>query len=758
MSSVNGFYNHNRIHHTGRLSVALSLSLGNQLLLNSDFDGAKIAFESAFRSMTRSTSTSCDDFHKIKRAVEPQTISSTVETCDDSRLTTNQDRRIDTYLEDECDVGPRAFYEAVVPQDVLSLEVDVLHLIISFNQALVFHAKGSLVEATQLYKAVASTIGENTYSGPSQVILSYVGMRAHNNLGQIEYNKQSKEYAHVDFLNALSYARRVEAAGTMNNSSFQLERAHVLSNLCRTQWMLNQDADLVFYETLKEILSIRTTYLDQNHVDVAAADFNLGRAEFDRDSEKALKHFSQYIRISSERYSENQLNGSTNKQNENFVTGLELDPTQGLIYVLQIQEASNSDDMSQDLLWGLRRLEEKRQELGLVHMEVASLLNFVGTILFRRKQLEHALCFFAQELLVEEELNSRNESCEATSPNDDVSICVTCNNIGRILQELERYQEAKHYYHRSLSKNGTDTATAASTHFSSNHYADENSFFGNDNENSTKSKIPTAVMNLYSTVWYNLGLIHDKMGVVNEAIHAFRMSLKIRRAMLGQDHSDVSCLLYNIGVLQMEQNLLKEATESFHEALAQRQVSGKGQLDDHHIVKTLKKLSSMHKSKGDLKSALETNDSICSILLNSTDFKPCLCKRKMGATLRETADLYQARGDLFSALKKAVESANLFRSLRNSTNTDDMDIDNFNEENYEDKETTSLVEEEANALLLVGSLKHELCDSTSAQYAFSESARLLHSSLKRSTESASTLLPLLEVSAMLASGHCAAEA
>ena len=59
-------------------------------------------------------------------------------------------------------------------------------------------------------------------------------------------------------------------------------------------------------------------------------------------------------------------------------------------------------------------------------------------------------------------------------------------------------------------------------------------------------------MNLYSTVWYNLGLIHDKMGAFTDAIRAFHMSLKLRRAMLGKDHPDVACLLYNIGVLQME--------------------------------------------------------------------------------------------------------------------------------------------------------------------------------------------------------------
>merc|ERR1712232_1278171 len=92
--------------------------------------------------------------------------------------------------------------------------------------------------------------------------------------------------------------------------------------------------------------------------------------------------------------------------------------------------------------------------------------------------------------------------------------------------------------------------------------------------------LPPSTMNLYSTIWYNLGLIHDRLGSCIEAINAFQMSLGLRKAMLGVDHADVACLLYNIGVLQMEQQLLKEATVSFREALRIRRVVATGQLND----------------------------------------------------------------------------------------------------------------------------------------------------------------------------------
>ena len=176
------------------------------------------------------------------------------------------------------------------------------------------------------------------------------------------------------------------------------------------------------------------------------------------------------MRISSHRYQENNSTNSGGNQNnkEGAAVGkvygdadFELDPMQGLIYLLQLQNDDKNDEISQDLMGGLHTLQEKRQELGCNHPEVASVLNYIGTLLFRRRELDYALCFFAQELRVEERLRSQQQvgqKSPSSSVGDDVSISisisVTCNNIGRILQELGRYHEAKYYYQQSLGNEG----------------------------------------------------------------------------------------------------------------------------------------------------------------------------------------------------------------------------------------------------------------------------------------------------------------
>jgi len=322
---------------------------------------------------------------------------------------------------------------------------------------------------------------------------------------------------------------------------------------------------------------------------------------------------------------------------------------------------------------------------------------------------------------------------QLTGSDTDVSVSVTCNNIGRILQELGRFPQAIHYYQRSLKHRFGDVIT------------EREGYKGNVNVNSAPindlfdgGDVAPATMNLYSTVWYNLGLIHDKMGAYTDAIKAFQMSLTLRRAMLGCDHADVACLLYNIGVLQMEQQMLVEATDSFREALRIRRVASAGQLNDRHVVKTLQKLAALHKSKGNIAGALEACEEVKQILEVSVEFEISSRNKNMGATLRDLAELRHAKGDLCMALETAAQSVHCLRSCRSDP---------------------TCIEQETAGLLLIGSLLHERCEPLQAQATFNEAALLIQNEVNSSAALPnSSLLPLLEVSTMLASAHCAPEA
>jgi len=785
MSSSSSHKNSQQRLYEERLSLSVCLTLGDKFLSKNQYEEANDAFDSAHRFLTTTPSivkTPCGSFVG-QGSIKQNDAVSTLTSSASASTVSNPLTHIDIYHEEECDVGPRAFNATIVPEDVMGLDIDVLQLMIAYNQALVYHASKNYPLASQLYKFITGTIGTYMSSENADATLTHLAMRAHNNLGQIEYTERSEEYAQSEFESALTYVRHhynisrsihsnsttstVEINQVTTSPAHQLEIATVLSNWCRARWMTGH-IDQTVYNALNDVLEIRRSNLEEDHPDVAVAHFNIGRLEYSRHSnDKALKHFLQYMRIASSTSRDIKSESSAAKKDPK----IELDPIQGLIYVLQIQNEGKDDDISTDLVWGLRTLQDKRQDLGLIHSDVASVLNYIGTLLFRRRELDYALCFFAQELRVEEQLKSKSGSKKSTDTEEDVSISVTCNNIGRILQELGRYEEAKYYYQRSLGEDKVLFSAKCITAQNKNAMCEKNSSNDTDMlcENDIESvddisDIPAAAMNLYSTVWYNLGLIHDKMGAFKEAIQSFRMSLKLRRAMLGHEHSDVSCLYYNIGVLQMERNLLEEATESFRQALAYRHVAGKGQLNDLHVIKTLKKLSKMHKAKGNLDGALEAYKDTLSVLSTSNDLVENVRRIKMAIVMRDVADLHQARGNMEVALKHALGSAKLFREVRTSSGNimNAMDTDSASEDGR------SYIEEEASSLHLVGSIQHELCEPLEAGKAFSEAARLVHSSLATistsvtsptdATKLAATLLPLWEVSNILSSSTCAPEA
>lgn len=319
---------------------------------------------------------------------------------------------------------------------------------------------------------------------------------------------------------------------------------------------------------------------------------------------------------------------------------------------------------------------------------------------------------------------------------DDISVSVTCNNIGRILQELGKLNEAVHYYQRALKPEYGDISQIRASKFCQARFSRS----GTDCH-------PSSV-NLYSTVWYNLGLIYDKLGSYSDAISAFEMSLELRKAMLGSDHPDIACLLYNIGVLQMEQQQLLEASSSFRDALRIRRGGAAGQLNDKHIVKTLEKLSSLHKAKGNIQGAIDASREVLSIQEASADYDDVSRKRDTGVTLRSIAELHHALGEMDSAVKLSLESVQKLESVHKYNMAAPL---------VDCMDRVSALEHLVTSLLLVGSLYHEVCEPLRAFDVLQQAASLIHNIGIR-TDSLASLSALREVTSMLATTYCAAEA
>jgi tetratricopeptide (TPR) repeat protein len=624
----------------------------------------------------------------------------------------------DLYQEDEYDVGPRILktHTCIKTTWALGMDLSFIEAVIALNKGILHHIQGDHDTARFLYQRVITIMQHLLQQRNDETIhlsntILEMGMRAHNNMGHICYIDADEDSSLEHFDASLTFAKQLSTTSHWH----RIEYACVLSNRCRASWR-NGDMSDSFYQGLHSVLLIRSESLPWNHPDVAASHFNLGVAEYARQNiSQSTMHFTQYLQIAS-------------FHAKDYNSDLELVPA--LVYILLMRHEDKEDNLSLELVRGLRALLDKRQDQGPYSPEVASILNFIGTNLFHQRDFESALTFFKEELRLEEILDEYT---------DDVRVSVTCNNIGRIFQELGNLHEAMNYYQRALEKDYGNINNVYKGKGSTMMPASAESLDYKD-----MSTVDPLTINLYSTAWYNLGLIHDKLRAYSNAICAFQMALKLRVMMLGDDHPDIACLHYNIGVLQMENYILNDASNSFKEALHIRRASACGQLADCHLVKTLEKLASLQKANGDVAGALEVCYEVLRIKETSAEYDAISRLTEMGMTHRAIAELYHANGDLNAALHSAVESANLLLLQ--------LDNDSKNQSQIENTEQLVL------SWLLVGSLFHELNEPTKAHRMFEQALERIECTVSNAHNEKTTnsaLDSLREVTLLLTTTRCA---
>jgi tetratricopeptide (TPR) repeat protein len=617
---------------------------------------------------------------------------------------------------------PQMLQTSITSKALYDHNVAVLEAISLFNKGLVHQINGDIRTAKRLLEDVSFVIRDIlcfSRGAPSDCVLE-IAMRTFNNLGLINYVDQKLTVSAECFENAIGFAKQLV---TSLETTYLLEYATILSNWCRIV-CASGELNAVLHMRLKEILEILCKVLTRDHPDISAAHFNVAVVEYAfKNTSAAVSHLVEYLAISSRRSQNHKAN--------------ELDDMPAITFLLIIKNEDMEDEVSQDLVRLLRLLQAKSQTFDANNAQLTSIYNCVGSLLFRQRDFENALIFFQAELRLE--INDAKAENSMPLQEESMSTRVTCNNIGRVLQELGRYQEALKYYERVLvAEYGTIDDLAPSTAVRS-------------------SEISLASANLYSTIWYNLGLVQDKLGLYSPAVRSFQMSLKLRQDMLGQDHSDVACLFYNIGVLQMEQQQLENATASLNETLRICQCKKLSQLSDMHIIKALERLASLYEAQGDSGKTIEILQKILFIQNSSVELDTISRAQKMGATLRAISEAQLSIDHLSLALRSAIESVKIFRYLIEKQNT----LPNESSETMLDR--LANIERLVSSLLLLGSIYNEMCDSMRAHKVLCDAAMITRKSVQAMQLRYPHLIPpsllaMSEVTSMLSAFHCAPQA
>lgn len=592
----------------------------------------------------------------------------------------------DLYEEGACDFGPTMLAHAVIPDG--TEDSCLAEAIVVFDKALTYHLKRDLAMAEPLYESSRGFIDTllRQVREPYTPSLIDVAIRCFNNLGSIRYKNDD---SHRLFQKALALAE---------TCSDQIQCSIVLSNVCRSRL---HHCRLQTTETphstslrhdIETVLKMRQVFLANNDVQIAAARFNLARISR-RKPETALHHLRAYLDVAT----------SSNGK---------LSSIPALVEIILLERKGMPK-----LLEATRQLYAERTTFGPNSLRLGPLLASIGTELFQQLHYEAALCFFHEQL--------RIENMHGDDPAE------IHHNIGRIHQETGNWDAALCHYNHAIHTNKTPPSAL-----------DYNS--QGEEEVYTESNAC-----LFSEIWYNLGFVQDRIGSRQEAIQAFETALQLRQLVLGNDHPDVVCLHYNIGVLQIEQGRLEEASVSLMEATRIRRNTCQGQLSDHQIVDTLDNLLSHQRTRGCLEQAAETCSHLLAVVERSTEFPDEKSRNeKLASVLQMTAELSSEMGQPETALRLSI---NGIEKLRISGCSYGMSGKN---------EHVVFSEQLISLLLLLGSLYHELSEPIKAVHFLAKAADIVqHTKAYAHQRSIPRKLPsinaLVEVTSMLKHLHCA---
>ncbi|MEM7168457.1 MAG: tetratricopeptide repeat protein, partial [Planctomycetota bacterium] len=181
-----------------------------------------------------------------------------------------------------------------------------------------------------------------------------------------------------------------------------------------------------------------------------------------------------------------------------------------------------------ELSEAMRTVEEQERVLGADSERLATSLNALGMLYYRRG--EHSLC----ERAFTRALAIREKVLGAEHPN----VATSLNNLATLLEAQVKYGEARPLYERALA---------------------------------IKEKVLGLEHPSVARSLNNLGLLLVRQGEYDEARRLYDRALAIREKVLGAEHPNVATSLHNLAMLLQEEGKYDEARRLYERALAIRE-------------------------------------------------------------------------------------------------------------------------------------------------------------------------------------------
>lgn len=217
---------------------------------------------------------------------------------------------------------------------------------------------------------------------------------------------------------------------------------------------------------------------------------------------------------------------------------------------------------------------------------------------------------------------------------------------------------------------------------------------------------PPAIQEVFATALYNIGMIQSNQGDRNDqrrrmrALHSFKLCLDLRRKVLGEESPAVASVLYNIGILVLEDGQVTKAMGYFLESLhIRRKAFGPRHPE---VASSLCRIANIHYDRGDIHVALKLNLRALSILRHSNEYFP---DSLLLSVLTGVGDAHQSSGLIDQAMKSYEEAHKLLRRIK-------------------EKGGKNVTQHMIRVLNIMGDLSLDVANIEAANRFFAEAARL----------------------------------
>jgi len=293
-------------------------------------------------------------------------------------------------------------------------------------------------------------------------------------------------------------------------------------------------------EAYQSALSVRKAQPLYQPAAVAVTAETIGLIQFHRGQyQEAMESFSEALEV------KKATNGGGNGEVANTTVSHTLNNMANCLF--------SSGRLDESMIMYREALDIKRKRLGEDHIDVANTHNNIGNVFYSKGEYKKALAPFEEALRIK----------KIQLGNNDLNVAATLANIGDAKSKLNKMDDALKAYNEALSIQRSNKNSGAGSDGNNN---SNSSNVSGGVQNDSHQQQQTGIITI-ATLLSSIGRVHQKKGNFPPAVAMFLEELQIREDFFGKDHTSIGATYTNLGRSYYKLGSIDDAITAYKESL-----------------------------------------------------------------------------------------------------------------------------------------------------------------------------------------------